>query len=65
MRYNPFEILFHEKDLIRIQVIDTSDKSAKHEDCKLVLPGVIRPKLFWDNRILKTTSNDGVSDLSE
>jgi len=48
MRYNPFEILFEERDLFQVKVIDTSIGSAKHNDCKLDLPGIIRPKLLWE-----------------
>lgn len=50
MRYNPFTVLFHEKDLLRLQVVDTMNQSARPEDCKLEFPGVIRPKLFWEER---------------
>jgi lipopolysaccharide transport system ATP-binding protein len=50
MRYNPFIVLFNEKDLLRLQIIDTINQSAKHEDCNRNLPGVIRPKLLWEER---------------
>jgi len=51
MRYNPFEVIFNEMELLRIQIIDTDVQSAKHENCKLELPGIIRPKLDWHERI--------------
>jgi homopolymeric O-antigen transport system ATP-binding protein len=50
MRYKPFTILFDEKELLRIQIIDTINQSAKPEDCNLDLPGLIRPKLSWETR---------------
>lgn len=53
MRYNPFQVLFHEKDLLRIQIVDTALNSAKHENCSLNLPGIIRPKLDWSKRTFK------------
>jgi lipopolysaccharide transport system ATP-binding protein len=55
MRYTPFQVLFHEKDLLRIQIVDTALNSAKHEDYRLDIPGIIRPKLLWNKRILKQT----------
>jgi lipopolysaccharide transport system ATP-binding protein len=54
MRYNQFQILFHENDLVRIQVIDPSLDSVKNEECRLDLPGIIRPKLLWGKRILES-----------
>ena len=52
MRYNPFNVLFYEKDLLRVHVIDTLNKSAKPEDCNENFPGLIRPKLLWEGRKL-------------
>lgn len=52
MRYNPFFVLFEEKDLIRINIIDTIVQSAKSEFCNLDFPGIIRPKLSWEYRKL-------------
>lgn len=48
MRYNPFTVLFHENDLLRVQIIDTMNQSAKPEYCNIDFPGLIRPKLSWD-----------------
>jgi lipopolysaccharide transport system ATP-binding protein len=50
MRYNPFDVIFHEMDLLRIHLVDTFQNSAKNEFCTLELPGIIRPKLLWDVR---------------
>jgi lipopolysaccharide transport system ATP-binding protein len=50
MRYNPFSVLFEEKDILRIQIIDTIKQSAKPEECERALPGIIRPKLYWEER---------------
>lgn len=52
MRYNPFVVLFHEKELIKLQIIDTKNGSARHEDCNRILPGIIRPKLLWGERVI-------------
>ncbi len=51
MRYNPFSVLFHEKELLRLQVLDTINQSARPEDYKLEFPGVIRPKLIWEELV--------------
>jgi len=51
MRYNPFTVLFHEKDLLRLQVLDTMNQSARPEDYKLEFPGIIRPKLIWEELV--------------
>jgi lipopolysaccharide transport system ATP-binding protein len=50
MRYSPFIVLFHEMDLLRINVIDTKIQSAIPEECNLEFSGIIRPKLFWETR---------------
>jgi lipopolysaccharide transport system ATP-binding protein len=50
IRYNPFEILFHEENLIKIKLIDSNKNSARPEDYNLELPGLIRPKLNWGKR---------------
>ncbi len=52
MRYNPFIVLFHQQDLLRIQIIDTKINSSNPEDCKKDLPGLIKPKLNWEQRVL-------------
>ena len=50
MRYNPFDILFHDKDLARINVIEAMDAITRNENYKGNLPGLIRPKLNWNTR---------------
>lgn len=52
MRYNPFTVLFHDKDLLRVQIIDTLNQAARPEDCNEAFPGLIRPKLLWEERNL-------------
>jgi len=50
LRYNPFDILFHEENILKIKYIDSSKDSARPEDYNLDLPGLIRPKLNWGKR---------------
>ncbi len=50
LRYNPFEILFHEKELVRIKMIEPMETSTRNEDYRGELPGLVRPKLNWDKR---------------
>jgi lipopolysaccharide transport system ATP-binding protein len=51
MRYNPFDVLFHEKKLLSINVLETKNTSTRNENYKGELPGLIRPKLSWEKRI--------------
>jgi len=51
MRYNPFEVLFHERNLIRINVLEVIDAATRNDNYKADLPGLIRPYLDWDDRI--------------
>jgi len=51
MRYNPFEVLFHERNLIRINVLEIIDTVTRNDNYKDELPGLIRPFLEWDQRI--------------
>lgn len=48
LRYNPLNILFNEKNLIRIQLIDTRHDSSRPGDCNQIIPGIIRPRLEWE-----------------
>jgi len=50
MRYNPFTVIFHSGNLLRINIIDTKNESARPEDCNEYIPGIIRPKLIWNER---------------
>ena len=50
MRYNPFEVLFHERNLIRINVLEVIDTATRNNNYKADLPGIIRPYLDWDDR---------------
>lgn len=50
MRYNPFEILFHELQLARINILETMNASTRNENHRGDLPGLIRPKLKWVRR---------------
>ena len=51
MRYTPFEILFHEENIVRINIIEVLDTVTRNDNYKADLPGLIRPLLKWDNRI--------------
>ena len=51
MRYNPFDILFHEENILKIKYIDSSKDSSRPEEYNLDLPGLVRPKLSWNKRI--------------
>lgn len=51
MRYNPFEVLFHERNLIRINVVEVIETLTRNENYRAELPGLIRPFLLWDDRI--------------
>ena len=50
MRYNPFEILFHEKKLITIDILDTLNTCTRNENYRGELPGLVRPILKWNKR---------------
>jgi len=50
MRYNPFEILFNLKEILKINFVDTVYSSTRPEDCNRQLPGIIRPKINWEKR---------------
>lgn len=50
MRYNPFIILFHERRIVRLKMMDTIHSATRHENYREGLPGLIRPKLKWDER---------------
>ncbi|MTK52602.1 ABC transporter ATP-binding protein [Paludibacter sp.] len=51
MRYNPFEILFHEMQLARINIIEAMNALTRNEHHRGDLPGIIRPKLDWTQRV--------------
>lgn len=50
MRYNPFEVLFHERKLISINILETQTAITRNENYRGVLPGIIRPTLKWETR---------------
>jgi len=52
LRYNPFDILFHEKYLVSIRMIETMEAATRNKDYQGELPGLLRPKLNWDKRKL-------------
>lgn len=52
MRYNPFNVLLTTDNLLRIQIVDTMKSSSRPENVNEYIPGLIRPKLFWDERII-------------
>jgi lipopolysaccharide transport system ATP-binding protein len=50
MRYNPFEVLFHETKLISIKILEVLNTSTRNENYRGELPGLIRPFLIWEGR---------------
>lgn len=48
MRYEPFVVLFHEMDLVKIEVLDVIDTLTRNNHYKANLPGLIRPFIKWD-----------------
>jgi len=50
MKYNPFEILFHEMNLLRLNILEVIDTVTRNDNYKAELPGLIRPFLKWDKR---------------
>ena len=50
MKYNPFQILFHEK-ILSIDVIETFQADTRPELYRDYLPGLIRPVLNWNERL--------------
>lgn len=50
MRYNPFEVLFHETKLISIEILETISTLTRNDNYKGILPGLIRPLLRWEKR---------------
>jgi lipopolysaccharide transport system ATP-binding protein len=51
MRYNPFEVLFHENKVIGINIIDSIKTETRNENYWGTLPGIIRPKLKWNKTL--------------
>jgi lipopolysaccharide transport system ATP-binding protein len=49
MRYNPFQVLFHAMNLIKFEVLDTMQSETRNDNYIGNLPGILRPKLKWDN----------------
>jgi len=50
MRYNPFNVLFHEK-ILSINVLETIFTDSRHDFYRGELPGLMRPILIWEDRI--------------
>lgn len=48
MKYEPFEVLFHEMDLVKIEVLDVIDTLTRNEHYKAYLPGLVRPYITWN-----------------
>lgn len=48
IRYNPFEILFHERILI-FNVLDPMNTKTRNKNWRGDLPGLVRPLLKWDD----------------
>jgi lipopolysaccharide transport system ATP-binding protein len=52
MRYNPFEIYLHEKDVLSFSVIDNMLGGSSRGNYGGVFPGIVRPLLDWKLNIL-------------
>ncbi len=51
MRYNPFRILFHAMDLIKLNMEDVIKTDTRNENYNGGLPGLIRPYLEWSKTL--------------
>ena len=51
MRYNPFDVLFHVKEIFFFNIVDTYYSDARPSDCNKNIPGLIRPALNWERNI--------------
>ncbi|GAB3693584.1 ABC transporter ATP-binding protein [Spirosoma flavus] len=52
MKYEPFEQLFHEINVLRINVLEPEIAITGSESYKGKLPGLVRPHLKWEERQL-------------
>lgn len=50
MKYMPFEVLFHERDLAGFTVVDDIRGDSVRGNYTGKFPGVVRPELKWENR---------------
>jgi lipopolysaccharide transport system ATP-binding protein len=48
MRYNPYEVIFHEQEALAFDVMDVFDNTSARGMYEGTFPGVIRPILEWD-----------------
>ena len=48
MRYNPFQVLYHSKALIQLELVDDMESPTRNPMYKSDLPGLIRPVVNWD-----------------
>jgi lipopolysaccharide transport system ATP-binding protein len=51
MRYNPFHVEFHEKDIVGFNVIDEIGENTVRGSYSGGFPGIVRPLLNWKNNI--------------
>ncbi|GAB3961628.1 ABC transporter ATP-binding protein [Spirosoma harenae] len=52
MRYDPFELLFHELNVLKLSILENSNTLTRNESYKGKLPGLVRPLLMWEERKL-------------
>ncbi|AYB31320.1 ABC transporter ATP-binding protein [Chryseolinea soli] len=52
MQYDPFEVFFHEKEIVTFTVVDTVDGDSARGTYGGTFPGVVRPILNWEYRML-------------
>ena len=50
MEYNPFRVLFHAMDLIKLDMEDVVDTDTRNSNYRDNLPGLIRPYLEWQDK---------------
>jgi lipopolysaccharide transport system ATP-binding protein len=50
--YRPFQVHFHERDVVGFQVVDAMDGDSARGDYSGPMPGVIRPTLEWQTDLL-------------
>lgn len=52
MRYNPFGVLMHLEDVLKIEIVDNLHPEGARGTYLGTFPGVVRPKLNWTNERL-------------
>lgn len=53
LRHVPFTVYLNYESVLRIRINDTIDGDSARGICNMNFPGIIRPKLEWETKILK------------